>query len=54
MDSNRGCLFPLLFFILIVIRQYILPKTILPRHLYELDAAEFDEIESGPSEPLLK
>ncbi|KAJ0759760.1 putative bicarbonate transporter [Helianthus annuus] len=49
-----GVLFPLLFFILIVIRQYILPKMILPRHLYELDAAEFDEIEGGPSEPLLK
>ncbi|XP_076933035.1 boron transporter 4-like [Bidens hawaiensis] len=49
-----GILFPLMFFILIVIRQYILPKMISPRHLNELDAAEFDEFEDGPSQPLLK
>ncbi|XP_076921660.1 boron transporter 4 [Bidens hawaiensis] len=49
-----GILFPLMFFILIVIRQYILPKMTSLRHLNELDAAEFDEFEDGPSQPLLK
>ncbi|XP_076893811.1 putative boron transporter 7 [Bidens hawaiensis] len=49
-----GILFPLMFFILIIIRQYIMPKMIFPRHLNELDAAEFDEFEDGPSQPLLK
>ncbi|KAL8233356.1 hypothetical protein R6Q59_019456 [Mikania micrantha] len=50
-----GVLFPILFFILIIIRQYILPKMFLPYHLGELDAAEFEEIlvKGGPSQPLL-
>ncbi|KAI3802674.1 hypothetical protein L1987_30815 [Smallanthus sonchifolius] len=48
-----GILFPILFFLLIVIRQYILPKMFLPRHLNELDADEFEETEGGPLQPLL-
>ncbi|GAB2293605.1 Boron transporter 4 [Dionaea muscipula] len=39
-----GILFPLPFFILISIRQHILPKLFLPYHLQELDAAEYEEI----------
>ncbi|KAK1436828.1 hypothetical protein QVD17_02612 [Tagetes erecta] len=49
-----GILFPLLFFILIVIRQYLLPKLFLSRHLNDLDAAEFEDFEDGPSQPLLQ
>nr|CAD1843008.1 unnamed protein product [Ananas comosus var. bracteatus] len=39
-----GILFPLPFFILIIIRQHLLPKFFHPQHLYELDAAEYEEI----------
>ncbi|XWS19059.1 hypothetical protein CRYUN_Cryun32bG0098500 [Craigia yunnanensis] len=39
-----GILFPLPFFLLISIRQYILPKLIQPNYLRELDAAEYEEI----------
>ncbi|KHG17895.1 Putative boron transporter 5 -like protein [Gossypium arboreum] len=39
-----GILFPLPFFLLIIIRQYILPKLILPSYLRELDAAEYEEL----------
>ncbi|KAE8689914.1 Boron transporter 4 [Hibiscus syriacus] len=39
-----GILFPLPFFLLIIIRQYILPKIILPNYLRELDAAEYEEM----------
>ncbi|XP_022714885.1 boron transporter 4-like isoform X2 [Durio zibethinus] len=39
-----GILFPLPFFLLISIRQYILPKLIQPNYLQELDAAEYEEI----------
>ncbi|KAL4366304.1 hypothetical protein GQ457_05G035110 [Hibiscus cannabinus] len=39
-----GILFPLPFFLLIIIRQYILPKIILPNYLRELDAAEYEEV----------
>ncbi|XVE89148.1 hypothetical protein DITRI_Ditri19aG0127200 [Diplodiscus trichospermus] len=39
-----GILFPLPFFLLIGIRQYILPKLIQPSHLWELYAAEYEEI----------
>ncbi|KAL4309352.1 hypothetical protein GQ457_01G047730 [Hibiscus cannabinus] len=38
-----GILFPVPFFLLIIIRQYILPKFILPNYLRELDAAEYEE-----------
>ncbi|ONK80996.1 uncharacterized protein A4U43_C01F24100 [Asparagus officinalis] len=43
-----GILFPLPFFILIGIRQYLLPKFFNPYHLWELDAAEYEEIEGVP------
>ncbi|WOK93921.1 boron transporter 4-like isoform X2 [Canna indica] len=44
-----GILFPLLFFLLIYIRQHILPRFFHPLHLWELDAAEYDEIARMPS-----
>ncbi|KAJ8505675.1 hypothetical protein OPV22_006561 [Ensete ventricosum] len=43
-----GILFPLPFFLLISIRQHILPKLFHPHHLWELDAAEYDEIAGTP------
>ncbi|WOK93939.1 boron transporter 4-like isoform X1 [Canna indica] len=43
-----GILFPLPFFLLIYIRQHILPKFFHPNHLWELDAAEYDEIAGTP------
>ncbi|XP_020592649.1 boron transporter 4-like [Phalaenopsis equestris] len=43
-----GILFPLLFFILICIRQYVFPKFVLPNYLRELDAAEYEEIKGAP------
>ncbi|KAF7814340.1 boron transporter 4-like [Senna tora] len=43
-----GILFPLLFFVLITIRQYVLPKLFNPHHLRELDAAEYEEIAAAP------
>lgn len=43
-----GILFPLPFFLLISIRQYILPKLFHPFHLQELDAAEYEEIAGAP------
>ncbi|CAN6441977.1 unnamed protein product [Victoria cruziana] len=39
-----GILFPVAFFLLIVIRIYILPKFFYRHHLMELDAAEYEEI----------
>ncbi|TKY48108.1 Boron transporter 4 [Spatholobus suberectus] len=39
-----GILFPLPFFLLITLRQHILPKLFKPHHLRELDAAEYEEI----------
>lgn len=43
-----GILFPLPFFLLISIRQHILPKFFRPQHLQELDAAEYEEIVGTP------
>ncbi|KAL2493428.1 Boron transporter 4 [Abeliophyllum distichum] len=43
-----GILFPLLFFLLISIRQHVLPKLFPPHHLRELDAAEYEEIAGAP------
>ncbi|KAK6129716.1 hypothetical protein DH2020_036582 [Rehmannia glutinosa] len=43
-----GILFPLPFFLLISIREHILPKVFPPRHLQELDAAEYEEIVGHP------
>ncbi|KAK4764984.1 hypothetical protein SAY86_026074 [Trapa natans] len=42
-----GILFPLPFFLLISIRQHLLPKFFHPLHLHELDAAEYEEIPGG-------
>ena len=39
-----GILFPLPFFLLIIIRQHVLPKLFHPHDLQELDAAEYEEI----------
>lgn len=43
-----GILFPLPFFLLIMIRQHFLPKFFQPHHLQELDSAEWEEV-TGPS-----
>ncbi|KAJ3701247.1 hypothetical protein LUZ61_004952 [Rhynchospora tenuis] len=45
-----GILFPLPFFILVVLRQHVLPKFFDPCYLYELDAAEYEEIPGMPRE----
>ncbi|KAH9714863.1 Boron transporter 4 [Citrus sinensis] len=47
-----GILFPVPFFLLISIRQHILPKLFPPHHLQELDAAEYDEISGAPRRSL--
>ncbi|ONK70045.1 uncharacterized protein A4U43_C05F29680 [Asparagus officinalis] len=44
-----GVLFPLPFFLLISIRQYILPKFFNPHDLQEMDAAEYEEIAGAPA-----
>ncbi|KAG8487308.1 hypothetical protein CXB51_020956 [Gossypium anomalum] len=43
-----GILFPVPFFLLISIRQHVLPKFFQPEHLQELDAAEYEEIIGTP------
>ncbi|KAI4337349.1 hypothetical protein L6164_015778 [Bauhinia variegata] len=43
-----GILFPLPFFLLIVIRERLLPKFFDYTHLQELDASEYDEIVGAP------
>ncbi|XP_061365058.1 boron transporter 4-like [Gastrolobium bilobum] len=43
-----GIMFPLLFFVLILVRQYILSKLFSPHHLSELDGAEYEEIAGAP------
>ncbi|KAI3972221.1 hypothetical protein MKX01_011773 [Papaver californicum] len=43
-----GIMFPLPFFLLIWIREHLLPKLFQPHHLYELDAAEYEEIVGAP------
>ena len=40
-----GILFPLPFFLMILIRQHLLPKFFDPNDLRELDAAEYEELE---------
>ncbi|KAJ8644428.1 hypothetical protein MRB53_006176 [Persea americana] len=47
-----GVLFPLPFFLLIPIRQHIFPKLFNPYHLFELDAAEYEEIAGAPQRNL--
>lgn len=43
-----GILFPLPFFLLVSIREHLLPKLFQPNHLKELDAAEYEEIAGAP------
>ncbi|KAH7652132.1 Bicarbonate transporter eukaryotic protein [Dioscorea alata] len=43
-----GILFPLPFFLLISIREHLLPKLFHPDYLKELDAAEYEEIPGAP------
>lgn len=43
-----GILFPLPFFILIWIREHILPKFFSPEYLQELDSAEYEESTGVP------
>ncbi|KAL0407806.1 UNVERIFIED_CONTAM: putative boron transporter 6 [Sesamum radiatum] len=43
-----GILFPLPFFLLISIREHLLPKVFPPQYLQELDAAEYEEIIGHP------
>ncbi|KAK9946071.1 hypothetical protein M0R45_011552 [Rubus argutus] len=45
-----GILFPLLFFLLISIRQHVLPKFFHPAHLRELDSCEWEECAGAPQE----
>ncbi|KAI5660532.1 hypothetical protein M9H77_29325 [Catharanthus roseus] len=47
-----GILFPLPFFLLISVRQHLLPKLFQPRYLQELDAAEYEEIHGAPHRSL--
>ncbi|KAK4485850.1 hypothetical protein RD792_008497, partial [Penstemon davidsonii] len=43
-----GILFPLPLFLLISIREHVLPKIFPPRYLQELDAAEYEEVIGNP------
>ncbi|KAI4377738.1 hypothetical protein MLD38_015318 [Melastoma candidum] len=45
-----GILFPLPFFVLISLREHVLPKFFPPSHLHELDAAGYEEIVGRPSQ----
>uniref|UniRef100_A0A452Y4P5 Bicarbonate transporter-like transmembrane domain-containing protein n=1 Tax=Aegilops tauschii subsp. strangulata TaxID=200361 RepID=A0A452Y4P5_AEGTS len=46
-----GILFPLLFFFLVIIREHLLPKFFDTRHLWELDASEYEECEGVHRDP---
>lgn len=48
-----GILFPVPFFLMILIRQHLLPKFFDPNHLRELDAAEYEELEGVQNEHTL-
>lgn len=43
-----GILFPVPFFLLIIIREQLLPKMFKPSHLQELDASGYEEIAGAP------
>ncbi|KAM0829609.1 hypothetical protein ACQ4PT_066772 [Festuca glaucescens] len=49
-----GILFPLPFFLMILIRQHVLPKFFEPNDLRELDAAEYEELEGVHLEQTLQ
>lgn len=46
-----GILFPLPFFLLITIREKLLPRLFKANHLQELDASEYEEIIGAPLGP---
>ncbi|CAN6681779.1 unnamed protein product [Malus baccata var. baccata] len=48
-----GILFPLPFFLLISIREHLLPKFFHPAHLQELDSCEWEEVSGAPHVSLL-
>jgi hypothetical protein len=48
-----GILFPVPFFLMILIRQYLLPKFFDTMVLRELDAAEYEELDGVPHEHTL-
>ncbi|XVE73497.1 hypothetical protein DITRI_Ditri11bG0122700 [Diplodiscus trichospermus] len=43
-----GVMFPLMIMLLVPVRQYILPKFFKAAHLYDLDAAEYEEAPALP------
>ncbi|XP_010454873.1 PREDICTED: probable boron transporter 6 isoform X1 [Camelina sativa] len=43
-----GIFFPALFFLLISIREHLLPKLFDPQHLHVLDASDYEEIVAAP------
>ncbi|XP_010519936.1 PREDICTED: probable boron transporter 6 [Tarenaya hassleriana] len=43
-----GIFFPVLFFLLITIRQHVLPKVFEPEYLQVLDASEYEEVVAAP------
>lgn len=43
-----GILFPLPFFLLISIREHVLPKMFPPYYLQQLDAADYEEVVGHP------
>ncbi|KAM1013660.1 hypothetical protein ACFX2J_043442 [Malus domestica] len=45
-----GILFPLPFFLLISIREHLLPRFFHPAHLQELDSCEWEEVPGDPYE----
>lgn len=46
-----GILFPVPFFLLIAIRERLLPKIFNSKHLQELDSSEYDEVAGAPIDP---
>ncbi|XP_028799179.1 probable boron transporter 7 [Neltuma alba] len=46
-----GVLFPLPFFLLIVIREHVLPKIFSNGDLQELDSSEYEEVAGAPKDP---
>ena len=49
-----GVLFPLSVFVLVLIRQYILPKYFQAEYLWELDAAKYEQAPPIPHERALE
>ena len=46
-----GVLFPLPFFLLIVLRERVLPKIFCIGYLQELDSSEYEEVAGAPMDP---